>query len=41
LKITDRAYIIKDGKIFATGEPVELSENRDVRRIYLGEGFEL
>jgi lipopolysaccharide export system ATP-binding protein len=40
LKITDRAYIIKDGKIFATGEPVELSENRDVRRIYLGEGFE-
>jgi len=41
LKITDRAYIIKDGKIFATGEPVELSENRDVRRIYLGEDFEL
>jgi len=41
LKITDRAYIIKDGKIFATGEPVELSKNPDVRRIYLGEGFEL
>ena len=41
LKITDRAYIIKNGKIFATGEPVELSENRDVRRIYLGEDFEL
>jgi lipopolysaccharide export system ATP-binding protein len=41
LKITDRAYIIKDGKIFATGEPVDLSENRDVRRIYLGEDFRL
>ncbi len=41
LKITDRAYIIKDGKIFATGDPVELSENVDVRRIYLGEDFRL
>jgi lipopolysaccharide export system ATP-binding protein len=41
LKITDRAYIIKDGKIFATGDPVELSENADVRRIYLGEDFRL
>ena len=41
LKITDRAYIIKDGKIFATGHPVELSENADVRRIYLGEDFRL
>jgi lipopolysaccharide export system ATP-binding protein len=41
LKITDRAYIIKDGKIFATGEPVELSDNAEVRRIYLGEDFRL
>jgi lipopolysaccharide export system ATP-binding protein len=41
LKITDRAYIIKDGKIFATGDPVALSENEDVRRIYLGEDFRL
>ncbi|MCG6949965.1 MAG: LPS export ABC transporter ATP-binding protein [Acidobacteria bacterium] len=41
LKITDRAYIIKDGKIFATGNPVDLSENKDVRRIYLGEDFTL
>jgi lipopolysaccharide export system ATP-binding protein len=41
LKITDRAYIIKDGKIFATGDPVDLSENKDVRRIYLGEDFTL
>jgi lipopolysaccharide export system ATP-binding protein len=41
LKITSRAYIIKDGKIFATGHPVELSENAEVRRIYLGEDFRL
>jgi lipopolysaccharide export system ATP-binding protein len=41
LKITDRTYIIKDGKIFATGHPVELAANRDVRRIYLGEDFRL
>jgi len=41
LKITDRAYIIKDGKIFATGHPVDLAGNVDVRRIYLGEDFQL
>ncbi len=41
LKITDRAYIIKDGKIFATGDPLDLSENADVRRIYLGDDFRL
>ncbi len=41
LKITDRAYIIKDGKIFAAGPPSELAENQSVRRIYLGEGFRL
>ena len=41
LKITDRAYIIKDGKIFANGEPAALAANADVRRIYLGEDFQL
>jgi lipopolysaccharide export system ATP-binding protein len=41
LKITDRAYIIKDGKIFATGHPIDLAANQDVRRIYLGEDFQL
>jgi lipopolysaccharide export system ATP-binding protein len=41
LKITDRAYIIKDGKIFAAGPPVALAEDADVRRIYLGEDFRL
>lgn len=41
LKITDRAYIIKDGKIFAAGPPQELADNPNVRRIYLGEDFRL
>ena len=41
LKITDRAYIIKDGKIFATGHPVDLAGNEDVRRISLGADFHL
>ena len=41
LKITDRAYIIKDGKLFAAGHPVELAEDPAVRRIYLGEDFQL
>lgn len=41
LKITDRTYIIKSGRIFATGHPRELARNAEVRRIYLGEGFHL
>ena len=41
LAVTNRAYIINDGKILAAGTPAELSGNSDVRRIYLGEGFRL
>jgi lipopolysaccharide export system ATP-binding protein len=41
LKITDRAYIIKEGEIFRQGPPQELSSDADVRRIYLGETFNL
>ncbi len=41
LKITDRTYIIKSGRIFATGHPRELARNAEVRRIYLGEDFHL
>src|SRR6202047_2868136 len=37
LSVTDRAYIITEGKIFAAGTPGELGRNPDVRRIYLGE----
>src|SRR5277367_2407295 len=41
LNVTDRAYIINDGKIFRAGTPDELSNDPEVRRVYLGEGFSL
>lgn len=41
LKITDRAYIIKEGEIFRQGVPETLSADAEVRRIYLGETFNL
>jgi lipopolysaccharide export system ATP-binding protein len=41
LSVTDRAYIITEGKIFATGTPGELGRNPEVRRIYLGENFSM
>jgi lipopolysaccharide export system ATP-binding protein len=39
LSVTDRAYIINEGKIFRTGSPEALASDPDVRRVYLGEGF--
>ena len=41
LAVTDRAYIINNGKIFRAGTPEQLARDSDVRRIYLGEGFNL
>ena len=41
LAVTDRAYIINNGKIFRAGTPAELSTDSEVRRVYLGEGFRL
>ena len=41
LKITDRASIIKDGKVFASGDPAELATDPLVRQVYLGEEFQL
>jgi lipopolysaccharide export system ATP-binding protein len=41
LSVTDRAYIIAEGRIFRAGTPHELGNDVDVRRIYLGEGFSL
>lgn len=41
LKITDRASIIKDGKVFASGDPERLAKDPMVKQAYLGEGFEL
>jgi lipopolysaccharide export system ATP-binding protein len=41
LKITDRAYIINNGGILRAGSPTQLSEDPQVRKIYLGEEFRL
>ena len=41
LEITDRAYIINEGAVLASGSPREISENEKVRQIYLGEKFQL
>jgi len=41
LGITDRAYIMAEGKILRSGVPNELVEDADVRRLYLGERFSL
>jgi len=41
LAVTDRAYIINNGRIFRAGTPTALAMDPEVRRIYLGESFEL
>ena len=41
LGITDRAYIMAEGRILKHGRPQELVEDADVRRMYLGERFSL
>jgi lipopolysaccharide export system ATP-binding protein len=41
LAITDRAYIISEGQLFRTGTPEVLTEDPEVRRVYLGEKFRL
>ena len=40
LRICDRAYIIRDGTVLATGKPEELVNNEQVRAVYLGENFD-
>jgi lipopolysaccharide export system ATP-binding protein len=41
LSVTDRAYIINEGKIFRTGTPDQLGNDAEVKRVYLGESFSL
>ena len=41
LSVTDRAYIINEGRIFRAGTPAELGRDAEVKRIYLGEKFSL
>jgi lipopolysaccharide export system ATP-binding protein len=41
LQVTDRAYIINNGKIFRAGSPAELGNDAEVKRVYLGDTFRL
>jgi lipopolysaccharide export system ATP-binding protein len=41
LSVTDRSYIIAEGKILRHGVPSELVNDEVVRRTYLGEGFSM
>lgn len=41
LKITDRAYILNEGQVFRKGTPQALAEDAEVRRVYLGDAFDL
>jgi lipopolysaccharide export system ATP-binding protein len=41
LAVTDRAYIINEGRIFRAGSPEALARDPEVRSIYLGESFTL
>jgi lipopolysaccharide export system ATP-binding protein len=41
LGITDRAYLLFEGKILKAGTPQELSDDEMVRKVYLGQNFEL
>ena len=40
LSITDRTYLIHEGRIFLAGTPEEVAENELARKFYLGENFE-
>jgi len=41
LKVTDRAYIINEGRIFRSGTPKELATDKEVKQLYLGESCRL
>ncbi len=41
LGIIDRAYILHDGQVLMTGAPEDVVKDEAVRRVYLGEGFQI
>ena len=41
LSITDRAYLLTEGKIMLTGTPEDIAHNEMARQYYLGQNFEL
>lgn len=40
LRITERSYIVHQGRVLAEGPPAELIQNEEVKRAYLGDSFE-
>jgi lipopolysaccharide export system ATP-binding protein len=41
LSITDRAYLLFEGNILKSGTAKELAADEQVRKVYLGQNFEL
>ena len=41
LGVTDRAYIMAEGRIFRSGAPRDLTDDAEVRRLYLGDKFRM
>jgi lipopolysaccharide export system ATP-binding protein len=41
LEVTDRCYVIREGKVFAYGNREQILRNADVRRYYIGERFDV
>jgi lipopolysaccharide export system ATP-binding protein len=41
LEVTDRCYVIREGRVFAYGDRVQILNNPDVRRHYIGERFDV
>jgi len=41
LSIVDRAYILIEGKIFRSGNSIDLATDEMVKKLYLGENFSL
>ncbi len=41
LDVCERAYIVSEGRMIATGTPAEVMNNEQVKRVYLGEQFKL
>ena len=41
LAITDRSYLLFEGKILKSGTPRELAEDEEARRLYLGSKFKM
>ena len=41
LGVTDRAYIMAEGRLFRSGAPKDLTEDAEVRKLYLGEKFRM